>query len=146
MGDARFCGSGLARDTVAESPASPLPQEFPTTSRNEEFDDLAALLLDHASRDSEEVRLLARIIAHACMGQNHLWQDLGLPNRQALNELLRNHFGPLHVKNVGNMRWKKFFYRQLCERAGVLICKSPSCGVCCDYAECFGPEEAVRVA
>jgi nitrogen fixation protein NifQ len=39
------------------------------------------------------------------------------------------------------MRWKKFFYRQLCEQADVLICKSPSCGVCCDYASCFGAED-----
>lgn len=113
----------------------------PVASRYEEFDDLVELLLAHASRDSEETRLLARLVAHACMGENHLWQDLGLPDRQALNEILREHFPALHAKNTGNMRWKKFFYRQLCERAGVPICKSPSCGVCCDYATCFGPED-----
>jgi nitrogen fixation protein NifQ len=39
------------------------------------------------------------------------------------------------------MKWKKFFYRQLCERAGVPICKSPHCAECCDRALCFGPEE-----
>ena len=110
-------------------------------SRNDEFEDLVKLLLDHAVRRSEELQLLAHIVAHACMGQNHLWQDLSLPNRQVLNELMRDCFPKLHAKNAGNMRWKKFFYRQLCERADVPICKSPSCGVCCDYAECFGPEE-----
>ncbi|MCX7161517.1 MAG: nitrogen fixation protein NifQ [Rhodocyclales bacterium] len=43
-------------------------------------------------------------------------------------------------KNSGDMKWKKFFYRQLCEAAGVLICKSPSCANCCDYSHCFGAE------
>ena len=32
--------------------------------------------------------------------------------------------------------------RQLCQRAGVPICKSPHCADCCDYRICFGPEEA----
>jgi len=39
------------------------------------------------------------------------------------------------------MRWKKFFYRTLCERDGVLLCKAPNCEVCEDYALCFVPEE-----
>ena len=110
-------------------------------ARADEFDDLVELLRDHAIDQSDEARLLGRIIAHACLGQNHLWQDLGLPDRQALNHLMRDFFPTLHARNAGNMRWKKFFYRQLCERAQVPICKSPSCGDCCDYQACFGPEE-----
>jgi nitrogen fixation protein NifQ len=47
---------------------------------------------------------------------------------------------PLKRKNAGDMKWKKFFYRQLCEAAEVPICKSPSCAECCDYSVCFGPE------
>lgn len=39
------------------------------------------------------------------------------------------------------MKWKKFFYRQLCEQAEVLICKSPNCAVCSDYSLCFAPTE-----
>jgi nitrogen fixation protein NifQ len=39
------------------------------------------------------------------------------------------------------MKWKKFFYRQLCEKAQVPICKSPSCAICTDYKLCFAPEE-----
>jgi nitrogen fixation protein NifQ len=38
------------------------------------------------------------------------------------------------------MKWKKFFYRQLCLREEILICKSPTCADCCDQAKCFGPE------
>jgi nitrogen fixation protein NifQ len=142
MDTATACGSQLAGDSEAASPASRLLQDLPAASRNEEFDDLVALLTDHAGRHCAETRLFARIVAHACLGENHLWQDLGLPDRQALNDLMRMHFPALHAKNAGNMRWKKFLYRQLCERAEVLICKSPSCGECCDYAACFGPEEA----
>jgi len=110
-------------------------------SRQDEFDDLVELLFNHAIQSSQEASLLARIIAQACLGQNHLWQDLGLSNRQVLNNLMRDFFPTLHAKNIGNMRWKKFFYRQLCVRANVSICKSPSCGVCCDYSSCFSQEE-----
>ena len=39
-------------------------------------------------------------------------------------------------------KWKKFFYRQLCQQAEILICKSPSCAVCSDHAQCFeAPED-----
>jgi len=40
------------------------------------------------------------------------------------------------------MKSKKFLYRPLCEPAEVPIGKSPRCAECCDYATCFGPEEA----
>jgi nitrogen fixation protein NifQ len=76
------------------------------------------------------------------MASDHLWQDMGLPARAVLNALLAEHFTPLYLKNVGDMKWKKFFYRQLCERAQVPICRSPSCSTCVDFTYCFGPEEA----
>ena len=109
-------------------------------SRTDEFDDIVQLLQDYAKDSSEETVAITNSIAQACMGQNHLWQDMTLPNRDALNELMRIHYPNLAAKNVGNMKWKKFFYRQLCEREDVLICKSPSCGICIDYDQCFGPE------
>ncbi len=106
--------------------------------RADEYDDLLALLLDHAS--SIEAEELAREIATACLGGNHLWQDLGLPDRQRLSEMLDEHFHTLFLKNVANMKWKKFFYKQLCERMEVNACRSPSCAICVDYDHCFGPE------
>lgn len=109
--------------------------------RLDEFDDLLGLLNDHQSLPTRESRWLACAIATAAMADNHLWQDLGLPNRGVLNLLMLNHFTTLKLKNAGDMKWKKFFYRQLCERAEVPICKSPNCALCCDYAVCFGPEE-----
>jgi nitrogen fixation protein NifQ len=38
------------------------------------------------------------------------------------------------------MKWKKFLYRQFCAREEIYVCPAPSCGVCKDYAKCFGPE------
>ena len=106
----------------------------------DEFDELVELLLDHRAESNEQERWLAYAIATASMGENHLWQDMGLPSRKVLSELMSTHFPTLAAKNIGDMKWKKFFYRQLCERAGVPICKSPHCADCCDYRICFGPE------
>lgn len=125
----------------APAHATVLHASDPRRVRIDEFDDLLALLLDHAARRDAPTDLLARRVARACLGENHLWQDLGLPHRGALNDLLRHHFPALHAKNTGDMKWKKFFYRQLCERAEVRACRAPSCGECSDYARCFGPED-----
>lgn len=107
----------------------------------DEFDDLVALLLAHAGDAGRASRWLAHAIATACMGANHLWQDMGLPSRDALNALMQRHFAPLKTRNAQNMRWKKFLYRELCVQAEVLICKSPSCAQCVDEPVCFGPEQ-----
>lgn len=109
-------------------------------SRLEELDDIIQLLLEHRANNSDETRAMAVFVAQSCMGDNHLWQDMGLPDRDALNALMQTHFPGLHARNTGNMKWKKFFYKQLCERADIFICKSPSCGVCMDYDKCFGHE------
>jgi nitrogen fixation protein NifQ len=107
----------------------------------EEFPDLLQLLLDHCMVKDAHHRCITHLVAAACMGGDHLWQDMGLPNRQALSELLSTHFPALTAKNRGDMKWKKFFYKQLCEREGINACKAPSCAVCCDYSKCFGPED-----
>ena len=124
-----------------------LPNTDGDTSANpgtayDEFDELVALLLEHRHSPREQVTWLAYAIASAAMGENHLWQDMGLPSRKVLSDLLHTHFPTLAAQNTGDMKWKKFFYRQLCARAGIPICKSPHCADCCDYAICFGPEEA----
>lgn len=109
--------------------------------RAEEHDDLLQLLLEHRSDGSDETLWLASAVAAACLGGNHLWQDLGLANRQELSDLLKTRFSSLYARNTGNMKWKKFFYKQLCERAGVNACRAPSCRVCDDYHNCFGSED-----
>jgi nitrogen fixation protein NifQ len=111
-------------------------------NRLDEFDDIVDLLTDHQCDNSEETRSLILFIADACMGENHLWQDMGLANREVLSNLMQRYFPQLFANNTGNMKWKKFFYKQLCERAEIIICKSPTCGVCVDYPVCFGAEDA----
>lgn len=105
-----------------------------------EVEDLYVLLHDHRSDDRPETLRIARVIALACLGNNHLWQDMALPNRAALSQLFAEHFTALYERNSGNMKWKKFLYKQLCEGMGLYLCKSPTCGACSDYGICFGPE------
>lgn len=108
----------------------------------EEFDELLELLREHRRDDAEETEWIARALASACAGANHLWEDMGLPNRDTLSRLIKHYFPILYFKNSRNLRWKKFFYKQLCDRAEMRLCKAPSCGVCSDYTQCFGPERA----
>ena len=121
-----------ARLPTAMGAAAPPPLD--------EFADLLVMLLEHRSVADQESTWIAHAVATACMGDNHLWQDMGLPNRSALSWLIKHHFTSLAARNTDDMRWKKFFYRQLCERAGLVMCSAPSCGACSDYQECFGAE------
>jgi nitrogen fixation protein NifQ len=114
-------------------------------ARLDEIDDVGSLLRDnagHPSASAEQVAAVAHALACACLGNNHLWQDLGLPSRAALSALINTWFPVLAERNDKNMKWKKFFYKQLCLREELFICKAPTCGVCTDYAVCFGPEDA----
>ncbi|MCK9983958.1 MAG: nitrogen fixation protein NifQ [Azoarcus sp.] len=106
----------------------------------DEFHDLVTLLLEHRNDADASSHALAHAVATACMGADHLWQDLGLPHRRALSELMDTRFRTLARRNSGDMKWKKFLYKQLCERAEIFVCKSPSCAACSDYDACFGPE------
>ncbi len=107
--------------------------------RRDEWLELRDLLLaGRAGRDGEAA--MASVIAAACLGGDHLWRDLGLASREQLRELLEFNFPQLAIRNVNNMRWKKFFYKQLCEREGGYVCRSPSCEACPTYHDCFGEE------
>jgi nitrogen fixation protein NifQ len=118
----------------------PLPPGADTGEDALEEPDLRRLLLDHRTRGTIEEDWLAAIIARRSLRPNHLWQDLGLFNRSDLGRLLHRHFEPLAKRNMRDMKWKKFFYRELCIRDGVLVCKAPVCDVCSDFVHCFGAE------
>lgn len=126
-----MCGeSGKTGDTDCQS------------FRSDEFDDLVGLLLEHRSDDAEHTEWLAYAFASGCMGKDHLYVDMGLPNRAGVSGLLERHFNTLFVKNEGaKMRWKKFLYKQLCDRAEVKACPAPSCSLCDEYRNCFSTEE-----
>lgn len=66
---------------------------------------------------------------------------MSLPSRAELSQMLKLFFTSLAKLNVNNMKWKKFFYRQICGLAGLTLCRSPNCGECWDYEKCFEPEE-----
>jgi nitrogen fixation protein NifQ len=111
--------------------------------RDDEVQDLVALLAEHAHPQhagSAECMDMAHTVAVACLGDNHLWQDLQLGSRAELSALMRHWFPALVARNDADMKWKKFLYKQLCEREEIFICKAPSCAVCCDRGLCFGPE------
>jgi nitrogen fixation protein NifQ len=118
------------------------PQQAKLDSdRIPEWEDLHNLLLEYRAGSDRSEELVAQIIATACMGLDHLWQDLGFWSRQELTEVMRLNFPKLAERNNKNMKWKKFLYKQLCERDDTFVCRAPSCDVCADYQQCFGPEE-----
>ncbi len=106
-----------------------------------EFEDLLNLLLEYRAGVRESEVWMAHIVAYACCGRNHLWQDLGLENRAELSLLMNTAFPTLGTLNSGDMKWKKFIYRHYCSREGIYVCPAPSCGECADYNKCFSKEE-----
>ena len=98
------------------------------------------LLLANRSQDGDIGRWLAAMVARRAMEPNHLWEDLGLRDRSELTRLLTRHFAPIAGRNTKNMRWKRFFYRALCEDDGMVMCSTPVCSRCGDFDLCFGDE------
>jgi len=112
-----------------------------TDNRFEEQKELLELLMQYRRHPSEEITWMATIVTTGCMGGNHLWQDMGLWSRLDLSNLIHSNFPALAARNDRDMKWKKFFYKQLCQQEGIYVCRSPSCEVCPDYNDCFGPED-----
>ncbi len=108
--------------------------------RYDEWRDIRNLLIDGRSGADASEEWLAAIVAAGCLGGEHLWRDLGLVSRAQLGELLRTNFPGVALRNDRDMKWKKFFYKQLCEREGSYVCRSPSCEQCVAYDDCFGAE------
>jgi len=98
------------------------------------------LLLANRSTKGDTGRWLAAMIARRAVEPNHLWEDLGLRVRGELTRILERHFFPLASRNIRNMRWKRFFYRTLCEDDGLVMCTTPVCTQCTDFDLCFGEE------
>ena len=105
--------------------------------KEEERNELFALLCRYRNKQDPSSEKMAVIIATACLTKFHLWESLGLEERDQLGEIIEHNFPELYALNTENMRWKRFFYRQLCEQGGDYICRSPSCEECKSYAECF---------
>jgi nitrogen fixation protein NifQ len=126
----------VAAVTAVDGPAS----RFDVAGRRVEFDAIVDLLLSGKTpgMDPSAQEAVARAVAAGCLGDRHLWRDLGLRNRASLRQLLETYFAPFASDNVMDMRWKKYIYRKLCRWGGFQTCKAPSCAACPEYAECFG--------
>lgn len=130
--------AAAARDPLRRE-CSELRAELLALRRDEWLELRDLLLAGRRGNDCGEV-WMACIVAAGCLGGDHLWRDLGLASRLDLQELLMHNFPRLAVRNVQDMRWKKFFYKQLCEQDGGYVCRSPSCEQCPTYHDCFGEE------
>jgi nitrogen fixation protein NifQ len=98
------------------------------------------LLLANRSTEGETSRWLSAMVARRAMEPNHLWEDLGLRDRDELTRLLDRHFAPIACRNTKNMKWKRFFYRSMCEDDGFVMCSTPVCTQCADFNRCYGDE------
>ena len=123
---------------LAETAVSGVKADF---SRMLEKQDLEQFLRRFVVVQSEVCEALISMLVAACLGNDHLWQDLGLWSRKDLSGLLGQNFPELITLNHKDMKWKKFLYKQLCEAEGIYVCRAPSCEVCKDYPHCFGPED-----
>jgi nitrogen fixation protein NifQ len=130
--------SDATEASLASTPRTPHPVPPPQGGREPEWRGCSDIDLAPAPPLAP---LLARLVARRAMRADHLWQDLGLADRSELNRMLARHFPALHAGNTGNMRWKKYFYRRLCEAEGFVLCAAPSCAVCTDFTACFGAED-----
>lgn len=134
-------GPEIARLRNRFAPALALPDlDAPLPDPPEDQRAIALLILMRAGRISETGAWLAPILARRAMASRHLWEDLGLADRAALSALIGRHLPGLRTANRHNMRWKKFFYRQICSDAGFSLCLSPSCGDCEERDDCFAPD------
>lgn len=126
-----FAGDEAGLRARAEG-AAPKPDDEEQSVRD--------ILLMYATGDSPLEPLLARMVARRAQEPHHLWQDLGLRARTELSALMHRHFGPFARRNVNDMKWKKFFYRQVCAAEGFVLCTTPVCADCADFKACFGEE------
>jgi len=107
--------------------------------------EVLTILLSHVPQDADgrpvrTARWLAQIIAARAAHPGHLWVAMGLFERPELTAAIRRHLPTLAAANSQNMRWKRYLFKQVCDLHGAVLCKSPNCGVCSDYALCFAPE------
>lgn len=112
-------------------------------TRDSEKHDLITLLKRYQQKKMPWTGAACTIVATACLSSAHLWKSLGFNQRLELSQWLTLCFPSLVAKNTKNMRWKRFFYLQLCQEGGDYLCRAPSCDECSSYQECFVVECSV---
>jgi nitrogen fixation protein NifQ len=106
--------------------------------------DVLNILLSHIRETGTLEELMSRWLAHILAARaaqpGHLWVAMGLFERPQLTAAIRRQLPTLVEANNQGMRWKRFLFKQICELNGGMMCKSPNCGDCSDYARCFSPD------
>jgi nitrogen fixation protein NifQ len=136
----RECFPNWPKHAALPQPIATAPCRLGQTGVAEEIQDLERLLLSGRSTAAPGSRRLAKLLAVGCMGYGHMWRDMGFASRAELRTLLTLASPKVVRRNVHDMRWKKFLYRELCKSEAGYVCRAPSCDVCVGYAECFGAE------
>jgi len=116
-------------------------KQTPPESNNE----ILSILLSHVPTETDQrnrqnsVRLAHIISAREAL-PGHLWVAMGLFKRPELSAAIHRHLPSLAAANHQNMRWKRYLYKQVCDRNGGTMCKAPNCGVCSDFVLCFSDD------
>lgn len=104
--------------------------------------EVLGVLRSHLSAESPAAtEWLTRILAARAAHPGHLWLAMGFFERPELTATIRRHLPTLAAANNRGMRWKRYLFKQVCDRHGARLCKTPDCGTCSDYALCFAPED-----
>jgi nitrogen fixation protein NifQ len=119
------------------------PNESPPPEVNK---DVLEVLLSHIPVEGDAcdlfvATLLCKTLAARAAHPGHLWVAMGLFERPQLTAAIRRHLPTLAEANSENMRWKRYLFKQVCDLNGGVMCKSPNCGMCSDYALCFAIDE-----
>jgi nitrogen fixation protein NifQ len=121
---------------------SPPSNEMPPLMNDDILNLLTTYVPGEASGRSPAPSLwLARILAARAAHSGHLWRAMGLFARADLTSAISRHLPALARDNTHGMRWKRFLYKKLCEQSGGVMCKTPDCRACSDFALCFGVQE-----
>jgi len=117
-----------------------VPEDADTGEDAPEEPDFREMLERNSNGDGQIAKWWSSIVARRCQAGDHMWRSMGLFSRKELTEAMCRYFKPLAAKNVLDIRWKKFLYRQLCTDLGLQVCRSPVCDVCPDLAFCTAEE------
>ncbi len=74
--------------------------------------------------------VLAPLVAHKSLLENHLYEDLGFKSRTEMGAFMKKNFPELAADKPKDKLWKKYLY----DRIGSI---APACATCDDQLTCF---------
>lgn len=108
----------------------------------QDFHEIVAMLLAEPLLDEQPERAwLARAVAAASFGEQHLWEELGLFDRDDVSTLFAQYFPAFAQRNTRGMRWKRFLFHELSLRLNRADAMPPGCAQCEEFDRC-APSQA----